>query len=123
MAFRIGVHLGDVIEKSDGTVYGDGVNIASRLQALAKPGSTVVSQAIRDAVRARTGMVFLDLGEHSAKNISEPVRAFQCATASSETEVSKTAPTAESPANRPSANTRAKRPMLATSMAFLIMAT
>ena len=42
MAFRIGVHLGDVIEKSDGTVYGDGVNIASRLQALAKPGSTVV---------------------------------------------------------------------------------
>jgi len=78
MIFRVGLHLGDVIEKADGTIYGDGVNIAARLQALARPSCTVASQAIRDAVRSRGGAVFVDLGEHLAKNISEPVRAFEC---------------------------------------------
>ena len=53
MLFRIGVHLGDVIEKADGTVYGDGVNIAARLEGLAEPGGIVVSESIHTAVRGK----------------------------------------------------------------------
>src|SRR5262244_178270 len=53
MWFRIGVHLGDVIEKADGTVYGDGVNIAARLQSLAGPGGVTVSESIRTAVKGK----------------------------------------------------------------------
>jgi len=77
MRFRIGVHLGDVIEKSDGTVYGDGVNIAARLQALAEPGGIMVSDVVYGAVRDRTATVFEDRGDHSVKNIARPVRAFR----------------------------------------------
>jgi TolB-like protein len=76
MQFRIGIHLGDVLEKADGTVYGDGVNIAARLQALAAPGGVTVSQAVRDAVFNRIGADFEDIGEQTVKNISQPVRAF-----------------------------------------------
>jgi adenylate cyclase len=79
MHFRIGVHLGDVIEKADGTVYGDGVNIAARLQALAEPGSIVVSEAVHKAVRGRVGAEFVDRGEQEVKNIAHPVRAFRAA--------------------------------------------
>ena len=76
MRFRIGIHLGDVIEKSDGTVYGDGVNIASRLEGLAKPGGVAVSDMVHSAVRDRMRLRFEDAGEHSVKNISRPVRSF-----------------------------------------------
>ena len=76
MRFRIGVHLGDVIEKADGTVYGDGVNIAARLQALADPGGIVVSEAVRGAVKSRVAAAFDDRGTQSVKNIADPVRAF-----------------------------------------------
>src|SRR5262245_57492 len=76
MRFRIGVHLGDVIEKSDGTIYGDGVNIAARLQALAQPGGIWVSEAVRSAVKSRLSASFEDQGEQQMKNITEPVRAF-----------------------------------------------
>ena len=76
MRFRMGLHLGDVIEKSDGTVYGDGVNIAARLQGLAEPGGITVSQVIRDAVRNRVAVEFEDLGGQHVKNITEPVHAF-----------------------------------------------
>ena len=60
MRFRIGVHLGDVIEKADGTVYGDGVNIAARLQALAEPGGITVSDSVRGAVRGKVAASFED---------------------------------------------------------------
>ena len=76
MRFRIGVHLGDVIEKADGTVYGDGVNIAARLQALAEPGGITVSDAVRGAVRGKVAARFDDQGEQTVKNIADPVRAF-----------------------------------------------
>ena len=79
MPFRIGVHLGDVIEKADGTVYGDGVNIAARLQALAEPGGIVVSDAVHGAVRGRVGAEFFDQGEQKVKNIAHAVRAFRVA--------------------------------------------
>lgn len=77
MRFRIGVHLGDVLEKADGSVYGDGVNIAARLQALASPGEAAVSQAVQMAVRGRVEATFVDQGEHVVKNIPMPVRWYR----------------------------------------------
>lgn len=76
MRFRIGVHLGDVIEKPDGTIYGDGVNIAARLEGLAVPGGIMVSDAVQGAVRGKVSAAFVDEGEQSVKNIPHPVRAF-----------------------------------------------
>jgi len=77
MRFRIGVHLGDLIEKADGTVYGDGVNIAARLQTQAEPGGIAVSGMVREAVGNRIAASFADLGEQKFKNIAEPVRVFR----------------------------------------------
>jgi class 3 adenylate cyclase/tetratricopeptide (TPR) repeat protein len=76
MHFRIGVHLGDVIEKHDGTVYGDGVNVAARLEGLAEPGGITVSDAVRGVVGGRVGATFTDQGEQQLKNIARPIRAF-----------------------------------------------
>jgi adenylate cyclase len=70
MRFRIGVHLGDVIEKADGTVYGDGVNIAARLEGLALPGGIAVSEAVQGAVRNRLAVTFVDQGEREVKNMA-----------------------------------------------------
>jgi class 3 adenylate cyclase len=77
MRFRIGVHLGDVIEKADGTVYGKGVNIAVRLEGLALPGGVTISDAVLGAVRHRIPATFEDLGEQQVKNIIDPVRVFR----------------------------------------------
>ena len=77
LSFRIGVHLGDVLEKADGSVYGDGVNIAARLQALCEPGGVMVSQAVHGAVASRIRGGFEDAGEQALKNIPHPVRAFR----------------------------------------------
>lgn len=76
MCFRVGVHLGDIIEKSDGTIYGDGVNIAARLQGLAEPGGITISDAVYGAVRSKVTASFRDQGEQAVKNIAHPVRAF-----------------------------------------------
>jgi adenylate cyclase len=76
MRFRIGVHLGDLIEKADGTVYGDGVNIASRLQVLAEAGGITISDAVQGAVRGKVTAEFDDQGDHEVKNIPYPVRAY-----------------------------------------------
>ena len=80
MRFRIGVHVGDVIEKPDGTVYGDGVNIAARLESLAQPGGITVSEAVHGTVK--TVAMLEDQGTHKVKNIAEPVRAFAVRTGS-----------------------------------------
>ena len=77
MCFRIGVHLGDVIEKPDGTVYGDGVNIAARLEGLAEPGGITISDSVRIAVKGKVNADFEDQGEQAVKNISDPVRAYR----------------------------------------------
>ncbi len=77
MRFRIGVHLGDVIEKDDGTIYGDGVNTAARLEGLAEPGGLSVSESVRVAVRGKLDASFVDQGEQSVKNIAHPVRAWR----------------------------------------------
>lgn len=79
MRFRIGVHLGDVIEKADGTAYGDGVNIAARLEALAAPGGIVISEPVQSTVRGRIAASVVDLGRQAVKNIAEPVHAYRIA--------------------------------------------
>jgi TolB-like protein/class 3 adenylate cyclase/tetratricopeptide (TPR) repeat protein len=73
--FRIGVHIGDVMIRA-GDLFGDGVNIAARLQTLAKPGGVCISGATHDQVRKLLPITFTDLGVQLVKNIEEPVRAF-----------------------------------------------
>src|SRR5215469_6821115 len=73
--FRVGINLGDVIvEEQD--IFGDGVNVAARLEALAEPGGICVSRVVRDQVRDRLDLAFKDLGEQSFKNITRPVRVY-----------------------------------------------
>ena len=76
--FRIGVHIGDVMIRA-GDLFGDGVNIAARLQALAKPGGVCISGATHDQVRKLLPITFADLGTQQVKNIHEPIRAYQLA--------------------------------------------
>src|SRR5215469_3179104 len=75
IVFRIGVNLGDVII-DHGDIYGDGVNIAARLEALAEPGGICISRAVRNQVRDKLSYPFADMGEQNVKNIARPVRAF-----------------------------------------------
>jgi adenylate cyclase len=84
MRFRVGVHLGDVMEKSDGTIYGDGVNIAARLEGLAEPGGITVSDAVQSAVRGRVSATFADQGEQQVKNIVHTVHAYRMVKAQQE---------------------------------------
>jgi adenylate cyclase len=76
MTFRIGVNLGDVIE-DQGRIYGDGVNIAARIEALAEPGGICVSGKVHDEVARKLELAFEDLGTHELKNIAAPVRVFR----------------------------------------------
>jgi TolB-like protein/class 3 adenylate cyclase len=76
MLFRFGIHLGDVIEE-DGALYGDGVNIAARLESLADPGGICVSSAVREAVQGKIAASFQSLGERQIKNIPNPVRVYR----------------------------------------------
>jgi adenylate cyclase len=73
---RIGINLGDVIVEGD-DLYGDGVNVAARFEALAEPGGICVSRVVRDQVRDKLDFVFEDLGEQQVKNIARPVRVYR----------------------------------------------
>ena len=75
LRFRIGVNIGDVISDGD-DIYGDGVNIAARLEALAAPGSICVSGTVRDQIGDRLPYAFEDIGEQIVKNIARPVRVY-----------------------------------------------
>src|SRR5947207_3787439 len=76
IVLRVGINLGDVmVEGSD--LYGDGVNIAARLEALADPGSVIVSRTVFNHVRGKVKLGFDDLGEQQLKNIAEPVRIYR----------------------------------------------
>jgi class 3 adenylate cyclase len=76
MEMRVGINVGDVMVR-DGEVFGDGVNIACRIEALAEPGGIAVTRAARDQLRDRVDTKFADLGEHEVKNIARPIRAFR----------------------------------------------
>ena len=76
MWFRIGINIGDVMVK-DGDIFGDGVNIAVRLEGLAEPGGICISRGVHDHVRRKLPYGFEDLGEQSVKNIAQPIRVFR----------------------------------------------
>jgi len=76
--FRIGIHQGDIVVE-DGDIFGDGVNIAARLEGLAEPGGICVSARVREDATGRLDLAFEDIGEQSLKNITRPVRVFRVA--------------------------------------------
>jgi adenylate cyclase len=76
IVFRIGVHLGDVVEESDGDLMGDGVNIAARLEGIAHPGAICLSEDAFRQVRARLDLAVSDIGEVQLKNIIQPIRVY-----------------------------------------------
>jgi len=76
ITFRVGIHLGDVVEESDGDLMGDGVNIAARLEGIAKPGTICLSEQAYWQVKSRLDLAVSDLGSTQLKNIAEPVRVY-----------------------------------------------
>ena len=100
--FRIGIHLGDLVEESDGDLMGDGVNIAARLEGIAEPGGICLSEDAYRQVRDRIKEAFIDLGEQQLKNIARPVRAYAV----------KSGPAGRTPEQRVSATERSGPPRL-----------
>ena len=76
LLFRIGVNLGDIIAGEDGEIFGDGVNLAARLEPLAEPGGIAISAKVHAEVKGRLPLAWIDTGERVLKNIPEPVRVF-----------------------------------------------
>ena len=74
--FRVGVHLGDVVEESDGDLMGDGVNIAARLEGICEPGAICLSEQAYWQVKGRLDLAVTDLGPTQLKNITEPIRVY-----------------------------------------------
>ncbi|MCH8882473.1 MAG: hypothetical protein IIA41_03125 [SAR324 cluster bacterium] len=104
MRFRIGINLGDVLERDD-TIYGDGVNIAARLESIAEPGGICLSRAAYDQVKGKLPFEYEYLGEHQVKNIAEPVRVYRVLPPGGEAPAAQPQPSqstkAESPATTP----------------------
>jgi class 3 adenylate cyclase len=74
--FRVGIHLGDVVEEADGDLMGDGVNVAARLEGICEPGGICLSEDAYRQVRGKLAETFVDLGDQNLKNIAHPVRAY-----------------------------------------------
>src|SRR5277367_4674499 len=74
--FRVGIHLGDVVEEADGDLMGDGVNIAARLEGICEPGAICLSEDAYRQVKQRLDLKVSDLGQTQLKNIAEPVRVY-----------------------------------------------
>jgi adenylate cyclase len=111
---RIGIHLGDVVEESDGDLMGDGVNIAARLEGIAKPGAICLSEDAYRQVKGRLDLAVTDLGPTQLKNIAEPVRVYSV-------EVGKPAPA--KPARPPEPKKRSLlAPLVAGVLALVLLA-
>src|SRR5213593_395534 len=76
IVLRIGINLGDVVVEG-GDIYGDGVNVAARLEEMAEPGSIVISRKVHDEIRHKLSLAYDDLGEQSFKNIAAPVHVYR----------------------------------------------
>jgi TolB-like protein/class 3 adenylate cyclase len=115
--FRIGVNLGDVIEDR-GDIYGDGVNVAARLESLAKPGGICISESVRLAVSKKLPLDFDFMGEQSVKNITEPVRAYHA-----QLTAGASLPTPQRAAGEPAVSRRSRRSLYAiAALAALLVA-
>ena len=75
--FRIGINVGDVVVERDGDLFGDGVNVAARLEALAEPGGICISARVREDALGRLDLTFVDMGERTLKNIARPVHVYR----------------------------------------------
>jgi adenylate cyclase len=75
--FRLGIHQGDIVVE-DGDIFGDGVNVAARLEGLAEPGGICISARVQEDAAGRLDLAFEDIGEQALKNITRPVRATEC---------------------------------------------
>jgi adenylate cyclase len=95
--FRIGINVGDVVVE-DGDIFGNGVNVAARLEGLAEPGGICVSARVQEDVAGRLDLTFDDLGEQSLKNIARSVRVYRVRLATAETAPPKVTPTESGPA-------------------------
>ena len=93
MRFRLGVNLGDVIEKEDGSIYGSGVNVAARIEGIGEPGGVAISEDIFRQVEGKIDRGFEDIGEHEVKNIARPVRAYRIGFGTAQEGASDAAPT------------------------------
>lgn len=91
LRFRIGLNLGEVLEKADGSVYGDGVNIAARLESLADPGAVMVSASVYGALTDGLARPFASAGEHRVKHVGRPLIAYQRAAPDKATQARETA--------------------------------
>jgi adenylate cyclase len=76
MRFRIGIHVGDIIVQGD-NLFGDAVNIAARLEALAEPGGICISGTVHDQIGTKQPVEFIDLGPQQVKNITQPIKAYR----------------------------------------------
>ena len=99
--FRIGINVGDIII-DDNDIYGDGVNIAARLEGLAVPGGICISRVVRDQVRDKLDFSFEDMGEQQVKNITRPIRTHRIVISGAADAVATEEPTARSASQKPS---------------------
>jgi class 3 adenylate cyclase len=111
IAYRMGINIGDIIVEGD-DIYGDGVNVAARLEALAEPGGICVARNVHSQVEGKVDLAFEDLGEQVIKNIPKPVRVFRVLLDETET---KTAP-------KPATGSRQRLPAIAAGLALSLLA-
>ncbi len=118
--FRVGINLGDIISE-EGDIFGDGVNVAARLEALAEPGGICVNRAVRDQVRDKLALAFEDLGEQQVKNIARPVRAYRVGARASRPHAAGAAAVQPMSEAAPSARRRAPRWAPVTAVAAVVV--
>ena len=118
--FRVGIHLGDVVEESDGDLMGDGINIAARLEGICEPGAICLSEDAYRQVKGRLDLAVTDLGQTQLKNIVDPVRVYSLEVG--KTAQAKTATTEAKPLERPpEPKRRSARAPLALGIAALLV--
>ena len=123
--FRIGIHLGDVVEESDGDLMGDGVNIAARLEGIAKPGAICLSEDAYRQVKGRLDLAVTDLGPTQLKNIAEPIRVYSLEVgqpAQAKPAATVAAAKSESAATSPKPRAFLRWPALAAALALALLA-